>query len=117
MRHRLLGKSSTRFYARHPWQLLLAVAGIALGVAVFAGIQLANDNARRAFELSSNAVRGQTTHRLLPLGEPIPLDIYRALKRDPRFVASAPIIEAPAAIALDDGRRIDTVLSGIDPIE
>jgi putative ABC transport system permease protein len=117
MAARLLAKSSLRFYRRHPWQLVLAVAGIALGVAVFVGIQLANDSARRAFEISSAAVRGQTTHRLLPLAASLPESTYLALKRDRRFVASAPVLEAAATILLADGRRIELALEGIDPIE
>jgi putative ABC transport system permease protein len=117
VKSRLLTLASLRFYGRHPWQLLLAVAGIALGIAVFVGIQLANDSARRAFEASSDAVRGQVTHRLLPVGSPIAVDVYRNLKQDRRTIASAPIIEAPVTLVLADGRRTDTVLQGIDPIE
>jgi len=117
MAARLLARSSFRFYRRHPWQLVLAVAGIALGVAVFVGIQLANDSARRAFDASSAAVRGQTTHRLLPLAAALPESVYLALKHDRRFVVSAPVVEVPAALVLADGRRIELGLAGIDPIE
>ena len=85
MRLALLALAALRFYGRHPWQLVLAVAGIALGIAVFVGIELANDSARRAFDSSSAAVRGQTTHRLLPLSGMLDESVYVALKRDRRI--------------------------------
>jgi putative ABC transport system permease protein len=96
---------------------VLAVAGIALGIAVFVGIQLANDSARRAFDSSSAAVRGQTTHRLLPLAGSLDESAYIALKRDRRFVDSAPVLEFPVTLSLPDGRALDLTLNGVDPVE
>ena len=63
--NRLLGSAATRFYLKRPWQLFLAITGISLGVAVYVGVDLANDSARRAFELSANLITGQTTHHLV----------------------------------------------------
>ena len=117
MKSALLARSSIRFYRSHPWQLTLAIAGIALGVAVFVGIELANDSARRAFEASSVAASEQTTHRLLPTGGALSESDYRALKRDRRYVASAPVIEAPITLNLPDGPRLEMTLEGIDFIE
>ncbi|HLF09981.1 MAG TPA: hypothetical protein VJA26_02110, partial [Gammaproteobacteria bacterium] len=73
----LVRRASRRFYSRHPWQLSLAIAGISLGVAVYVGVDLANDSAGRAFELSSAIVDGQTSHRLFPVGAELPDTIYR----------------------------------------
>jgi len=117
MRFALLALATLRFYGRHPWQLALAIAGIALGIAVFVGIELANDSARRAFESSSAAVRGQTTHRLLPLTGMLDESIYLALKRDRRFVVSAPVLEIPVSLELSNGRALTLSLRGIDPVE
>ncbi|HMB72061.1 MAG TPA: FtsX-like permease family protein [Gammaproteobacteria bacterium] len=117
MRFRLLALSSLRFYGRHPWQLLLAVAGIALGVAVFVGIELANDSARRAFDASSGAASDQTTHRLLPISGRMPRDVYTELKRDRRFVDSAPLIEVPVTLQIPGGRPAELILEGVDLIE
>lgn len=117
MRLVLLCLASLRFYGRHPWQLVLAIAGIALGIAVFVGIELANDSARRAFDSSSAAVRGQTSHRLLPLSGTLDEAVYLALKRDRRFVASAPVLEYPVTLGLPDGRALELTLRGIDPVE
>lgn len=117
MKTRLLTLASLRFYRRHPWQLLLAVAGIALGVAVFVGIELATDSARRAFELSSEAASGRVTHRLLALNGDLPETDYLALKRDRRLVASAPVLELAASLRLPDGSRRALMLEGLDIVE
>ena len=117
MKRRLLALSSVRFYRRRPWQLILAVAGIALGVAVFVGIELANNSARRAFDASSAAASEQTTHRLLPVAGRLPETHYTSLKRDPRFVASAPVIEAPVTLELPGGPNLELTLEGIDIFE
>ena len=49
---------------RHPWQSLLMVLGITLGVAVVVAIDLANASASRAFDLSTEAVAGRATHQI-----------------------------------------------------
>jgi putative ABC transport system permease protein len=76
----LLSTASGRFYLKHPWQLCLAVTGIALGVAVYVGVDLANDSARRAFELSENLVLGRVTHQLVGLDGSLPNSVYRDLR-------------------------------------
>ena len=112
---RLLALAAGRFYLRHPWQLVLAVAGISLGVAVYVGVDLANDSARRAFELSTQVIRGQTTHRLLPVGGSLPEQYFSELLRDGRVTRAAPIVEIPVRIGGNGGPR--RTLLGVDPIE
>ncbi|WP_428100052.1 FtsX-like permease family protein [Candidatus Rariloculus sp.] len=112
---RLLLRSASRFYLRHPWQLALAIAGISLGVAVYVGVDLANDSARRAFELSTELVRGQTTHRLLPVGGSLPEEHYSELLREGRATRAAPIVETLVRIGADRGPRRS--LLGVDPIK
>lgn len=111
----LLSISGARFYLKHPWQLCLAVTGIALGVAVFVGVDLANDSSRRAFELSEDLVLGQVTHQLVGLNDVLPGSIYRDLRIEHGPVLAAPVLEGGARLADDPGRRL-TVL-GIDPLE
>jgi putative ABC transport system permease protein len=96
---RLLLRAAIRFYARHPGQLVLAILGIGLGVAVYVGVALANDSARRAFELSANAVLGNTTHQLLPLDARLPESIYADLVLGHGFRYATPVIEAELAVA------------------
>lgn len=108
----LLLRASARFYLRHPWQLALAIAGVALGVAVYVGVALANDSARRAFELSSEAVTGRTTHRVLPIGGALPDEVFTDLVTRLGISRAAPVIEAGIAVG---GRRLS--LLGIDPLK
>lgn len=110
----LLLKSSRRFYLRHPWQLALAITGIALGVAVYVGVDLANDSARRAFTLSTEALRGQTTHRLLPVGGLIPERVFGDLLTAGAVERAAPVVEINVRLGGPRGDR--HVLLGIDPL-
>ncbi|MBN1237872.1 MAG: ABC transporter permease [Gammaproteobacteria bacterium] len=112
---RLLLKSARRFYLRHPWQLALAIAGISLGVAVYVGVDLANDSARRAFELSSEALLGRTTHRLLPVGGPLPETLYAELVTERGVSRAAPIVEGELRLGSGPGRRY--TLLGVDPLK
>ncbi|MEO8466741.1 MAG: ABC transporter permease [Gammaproteobacteria bacterium] len=112
---RLLNRASLRFYLRHPWQLGLAVAGISLGVGVFVGVQLANDSAARAFDLSAALVRGSTSHRLVPIGADLDEKVYRNIVIDRDVATAAPVIEANVGIAAHPGLRIP--LLGVDPTQ
>ena len=111
---RLLALAALRFYGRHPWQLVLAIAGISLGVAVSVGVNLANDSARRAFESSTEILQGKTTHRLLPVGGALAEEVFVRLVKAGRATHAAPVLETRV--------RLDTAaagypLLGIDPIE
>ena len=110
---RLLNRASLRFYLRHPWQLGLAIAGISLGVGVFVGVELANDSAARAFELSAQLVRGGTSHRLVPIGADLDEAVYRRVVVDLGIANAAPVIEADVGIVGHPGLRVP--LLGVDP--
>src|SRR5215210_3627997 len=90
-------KTSLRHLIRHPWQVGLAILGVALGVAVVVSIDLANASAWRAFELSTETIAGRATHQIV--GGPSGLDdaIYRLVRVDLGLRASAPIVEGYAA--------------------
>ena len=113
--NRFLGRASRRFYLRHPWQLGLAIAGIALGVAVYVGVALANSSARRAFELSADTIRGHTTHRLLPLADGLPERDFRELIMSGQIGHAAPVVERPVRAGGRDGPRYS--LLGVDPLQ
>lgn len=107
-------KTSLRHLLRHPWQIGLAVLGVALGVAVVVAIDLANDSARRAFALSSETLTGRTTHQVL--GGPTGLDesLYRRLRVDLGLRASAPLVEGYASAPDHPGLTLHII--GIDPL-
>jgi putative ABC transport system permease protein len=111
----LLSLAGSRFYLKHPWQLFLAVTGIALGVAVFVGVDLANDSARRAFELSEDLVLGRVTHQIVGLDGTLSNSVYRDLRIENGPVQAAPVIEDEVRLAASPERRISVI--GIDPLE
>ena len=111
----LLARAGLRFYGRRPWQLCLAVCGIALGVAVYVGVELANDSALRAFQLSADLLTGSTTHHLMGTRGEIPDSVYRALRMEHGPVRAAPVIQAEVRVAQLAGRVL--TLLGVDPLE
>ena len=110
---RQLARIALRHLARHPWQLGLAVLGIALGVAVAVSIDLANESARRAFQLATLAVTGRATHQIVGGPSGLPEDVYRALRMEVGTRTAAPILSGDVAADAHTGRTF-TVL-GIDP--
>ena len=120
-----LVRIARRHLGRHPWQLGLAVLGIALGVAVAVSIDLANESARRAFRLAPVAVTGRATHQIVGGPSGLPDDLYRALKVDLGVPRAAPVLSGSIAVrkpALSQRRSVRTslalpqLLSTISPV-
>lgn len=115
----LLWRSSRRYLVRHPWQIGLAILGVALGVAVVVSIDLANASARRAFLLSTEAVTGRATHQIVGGPEGLPDAVLRRLVVDAGLAGElpmAPVVEGYASFPgrAGQGRRLLRVL-GLDP--
>lgn len=110
----LLWRASRRFLLRHPGQLVLAVAGIALGIAVVVGVDLANDSARRAFATSIELVSGRSTHQLVGVNGSLPESLYPALRAGLGIQRAAPIIEARIRLPAMPERPF--TLLGLDPL-
>ena len=89
---------------RHRWQGLLAVSGIALGVAVVLAVDLANSGARAAFELSAQQLQGKATHRLVVPGASLPDEVYVNLVRQPAAPPMAPVVNGWVEIEGTSGR-------------
>ncbi len=105
----LLWRSGLRHHLRHRWQLLLSLLGITLGVAVVIAVDITNNSARRAFELSVERVAGRATHQIV--GGPLGLDQehYVRLRRE-GLRPAAPVVEGYVSV---DGRTFQ--LLGLDP--
>ncbi|MCH8870281.1 MAG: ABC transporter permease, partial [Chloroflexi bacterium] len=117
----MLWLSSLRYLVKHPWQTGLSILGVALGVAVVVAMDLANQSAKRAFNLSTDAVAGRSTHHIIGGPDGIPSELYRDLKISAGIRNMAPVIEGYAIISPDNGypvsqhagRRFQVL--GIDP--
>ena len=109
----LLWKSSLRHLLHHPLQLALAILGVALGVSVVVGIDVANGSALRAFERSTETITGKATHQIVGLAGEVPEELYRQLRVDLGLRNVAPVIEGNARLLGSDSRNV--ALLGIDP--
>jgi putative ABC transport system permease protein len=99
----ILFKTGLRYLRRRPLLSLLCVLGVALGVAVVIAIDLANESASRAFNLSTETVAGRTTHRIVGVNGVLDQDVYRRVKVDLGVRTSAPVVSAYAvAVELDE---------------
>ncbi|HEY2739149.1 MAG TPA: FtsX-like permease family protein [Thermoanaerobaculia bacterium] len=119
MSARLLRRSSRRQLSRHPWQMSLAVLGVALGVAVVVSIELANASARRAFSLSTEAVTGRATHQVIGGPDGLPDTAFRDLTLADGLggeIAMAPVVEGYGVLPTPSGKggRLLRIL-GVDP--
>ena len=97
-----LFKTGLRYLLRRPFQSILCILGVALGVAMAIAIDLANGSASRAFELSTETVAGRATHQVVGSGIGLDEGIYRLLKVELAVREAAPVVESYAtAIELD----------------
>ncbi|KIH75992.1 putative ABC transport system permease protein [Geoalkalibacter ferrihydriticus] len=110
----ILARAGWRSLARHPLQLLFAVIGVALGVAVVIGIDLANSSASRAFRLSADTLSGSTTHQIIGGPQGLDEDVYRRLRVEAGVRHSAPIVEGYAELPGVPGLTMRIL--GIDPL-
>ncbi len=88
---------SLRTLLRHPIQFAIMTLGIALGVAVMVGIDIANASAARAFDLSTSAVTGRATHAIVGSALGVDQAVYVRLRTDPQWrgrLESAPLVIA-----------------------
>ncbi|MBJ6723966.1 ABC transporter permease [Geomesophilobacter sediminis] len=108
----ILWRAAARHLLRHPWQTVLAVLGVALGVAVVTAVDLANETARRAFTSAAQAVAGKATHQVVAGPAGIPEELYRSLRLS-GIRECAPMLTAPVQTAAPPYRTLQLV--GIDP--
>ncbi|MCA9135885.1 MAG: ABC transporter permease, partial [Planctomycetales bacterium] len=86
-------RAAWRRMARRPFQYILFVLGVAIGVAMMVSIDLASGSASRAFELSTSAITGQTTHRLVADSTGLDEVVYTDLRTELGFSPAAPVVE------------------------
>ncbi|MEZ4417578.1 MAG: ABC transporter permease [Gemmatimonadota bacterium] len=111
---RILTRASTRYLRRHPGQLLLAVVGVALGVAVTLSIDLAIESSRAAFRASTETVAGRTTHTVLGGAVGLPDTVFASVRRAVGATRAAPLVEIYVSADRLPGRPLRVL--GIDPL-
>jgi putative ABC transport system permease protein len=109
----ILFRAGARYHLQHPWQLALALLGIALGVAVVAAVDLAVESSRRAFTLSTEAVSGRATHEVIGGPAGLPDSLFGALRPHLGGGSAAPVIDR--YIRLPDAGGHVLRLLGVDP--
>ena len=98
----LLYLSSWRYYLKHPLQLFFSVLGVALGVAIVVGIDMASQSARQGFYLSTQSITGKASHRIIGLNHVLPESIYTQLRNQLALRKIAPLIKQTVQINVHD---------------
>ncbi|MBX3043644.1 MAG: FtsX-like permease family protein [Candidatus Kapabacteria bacterium] len=108
-----LFKSGINYSIKNPWQTLLSIIGIMLGVAVVISIDIANQSAYKAFELSMESVSGKATHQIISNPPGLADSLFRIIKTEQYIPKAAPVIEKFVGYKGDIPRTF--TLIGIDP--
>lgn len=109
----ILKRSSRNFLWRHPWQLVLAIVGIALGVAVVIAIDLAMESSLKSFNQASKAMSGTATHRIIASDGGLDEKLYTRLRVDLGIANLSPVVSGYVKLAQPDEESFK--LLGIDP--
>lgn len=109
----MLARVSLRYLARHPWQTVLSILGVALGVAVVVAIDLVNHSARSAFMLSAESVAGRATHQIIGGTAGLDETLYSMLRTTLGVTQSAPIVEGYAQT--EEASQGALHILGVDP--
>ncbi len=81
-----------RYLGRHPLLALLNVASVALGVAVYLAIQIANGSALHAFNATIDVVAGKADLLLTRPASGLSDEIFPAVARAPGISAATPLV-------------------------
>ena len=81
-----------RYIARHRTLALLNVAIVALGVAVYLAIQMANHSANRAFAATIDVVAGKADLEITAPGSGLPDEVFPAVARQNGVAAATPLV-------------------------
>jgi putative ABC transport system permease protein len=108
-----LHRLAWRRLRRRPFQYILFILGVAIGVAMMVSIDLANGSARRAFALSTDAITGKTTHRVVGGPTGLDEDLYQRIRAEVGFSPAAPVVEGYVAVTELGDQPLRLI--GIDP--
>ncbi len=101
-----------RYLAQHPLLATLNVATVALGVALYLAIQIANHSANRAFEASIDVVAGKAQLEVRAPAGTLRDEFFPAVAREKGVSAATPIVRGIVTLPAFPGEYLD--LLGID---
>ncbi|MBY4678698.1 ABC transporter permease [Marinobacterium arenosum] len=112
----MLARASLRYFRHHPWQLVLLLTGLALGVAMVVAVDISIASARQSFRLGQQQLHGVATHRIS--AEPdLPESLYVQLRLRPEQWPALPLIQTPVTGRSPiDGRDLLLQLVASDPL-
>lgn len=108
----------SRHLLKYPWQLALALLGMAVGIAVIVAIQLVRISSFEAFQHATQVDTGGFSHQLVRQDRrAIPLSIFVELNNNFPNLIISPVIGFQAQIRIDEEHATKTIyVLGIDPI-
>lgn len=109
----LIYTAFSRHLIKHPWQLGLALLGIAVGVAVIVAIRLTQHSAFEAFDMATHTTMGQASHRLVDPEGLVANEQYQRVILAFPALPMTPVINR--RLTLPEHERAIELL-GIDPI-
>lgn len=109
----VLNRASRNFLWQHPWQLALAIVGIALGVAVVIAIDLAMESALKSFNQAGKAFSGTATHRIIASDGGLDEQLYTRLRVERGIRNLSPVVTGYVKLAQQDKESFKLI--GVDP--
>ena len=110
----ILKKASRNYLYQHPWQLILAILGITLGVAVVVSIDLALDSSLNSFTRTTQALSGKATHRITASDGGLDENLYRSLRVEHGIQHLSPTVSGYVTTEKPNNNTLK--LYGIDPL-
>ena len=109
----ILSRASRNFLWQHPWQLVLAIVGIALGVAVVIAIDLAMESSLKSFNEAGKVFSGMATHRIIASDGGLDEKLYSRLRVEQGIANISPVVTG--YVKLPQPEEESFKLIGIDP--
>jgi putative ABC transport system permease protein len=109
----LVARATRRHLLRHPWQLVLTLLGVSLGVAVTVALDLSIQSSREAFRVSGETITGRATHQVLAGPAGLPDGLAARLRIEGGLRDVAPVVEG-WGVHPDQPERPLRIL-GVDP--
>jgi putative ABC transport system permease protein len=101
-----------RYLAQHRLLATLNIASVALGVAVYLAIQIANHSANRAFAATVDVVAGKAQLEITAPASGLADDIFPLVRRQPGIAAATPLVRGLITLPDFPGEYLE--LLGID---